>query len=237
MWADEHGLNDSFSMKQYIFIQGWRFKNAKPRNVVRNKSHQILELLKEYKGWIIFIVILYLGVFAISKLPSKKSYDYILQKFSGQEYSAKIGKFKESGAQTLILEKSDKVLEIPLEQLPVQINGISNDSVFIVYFIFYKMFRDTVEYVNVDNKIKLVVEKKTVISSGRRVQYDYDSVVNNNQHLFFYTEGILMDSISQASLQFDSESFFIREYDSAGRSLNFKYYRINDKDFFQSYKN
>lgn len=89
MWADDQGLNWSFSIWQYIFIQGWTFNKCPHERKALNVSSNHMKtftIQRDKSVWLLFVVtVLLSGLFAFINLSEFITVG-ILQQTSGYPF-------------------------------------------------------------------------------------------------------------------------------------------------------
>lgn len=196
-----------------------------------------MELLKEYKYWVAFVIILLAGVFALSEfLSTTPSIRFNEQKFAFEKYTIDVIGFKGSSNRTLIIKRSGKVFRKDLNTTPLQIKGMSKDSIFINYYVFSNKFRDTVKFEKLADCAILVNHYLPISSSFSGEEYSIDSVTNHDGNIFFFTKGVIVDSADQTTLQFNGEAFFKRRFDPSSRSVYFTTFHVADESLLETYR-
>ena len=179
---------------------------------------------------IVFAIILFSGS---CQIPSQ---EFSIQKFEFGNHSIKIIGSKESDRKYLEVNGL-KAHEYILEKFPAQVTDVSNDSIYITYYIFSNKVADTIKYENLERHFVLTKRYEIITSTIRGPEHAIDSVAVKNRICILYSNGETVDSTSQNELQFNGKSFFKRYFDSAEHSTIFKTFFISDKRFVDSYTN
>lgn len=163
-----------------------------------------------------------------------RSENILLQKFDTESCSLKIVGNKEATQKTLFIKKTGKTFSVQLNDNPVEIKRVSNDSIFLHYFIFSNIKENT-QYKSMEGRLVIVQQFHRVDGAVLENEFTIDKAERKKNTIFFYSKGGLVDSLSRNSLLYTSTYFFKRDYDSIKHRIYTTVYLTNDRGFAQAF--
>ncbi|MGN6399486.1 MAG: hypothetical protein ACTHMD_03465 [Flavisolibacter sp.] len=141
---------------------------------------------------------------------------------------------KEATQKTLFIKKNGMIFSVQLNDNPVEIKRVSNDSIFLHYFIFSGTEENT-QYESMEGKLVIVQQFHRVDGTVFENEFTIDKAERNKNTIFFYSKGGLVDSFSRNSLLYTDTYFFKRDYDSIKHRIYTTVYLTKDKGFAQAF--